>query len=86
MRASSGHFSWPRDRKRGPEKDPANLLVVVMKRSAYSQDVSVHIFNQHLAHIPRFIGRRFGNLYCLCQVFLMQGGQLKTFSKPSLLQ
>ncbi len=34
--------------------------LLVRSRITNSQDMSVHIFNEHLAHIPQFIGRRCG--------------------------
>jgi len=55
-------------------RDPGPLRV--RSRGTNPQSMSIHIFNQHLAHPPRFIGGRFGNLHRLSQVLLIQGIQV----------
>jgi hypothetical protein len=47
-------------------------FLLVRSRITNSQDMSAYIFNEHLAHIPHFISRRFGNLHHVCQALLIQ--------------
>ena len=52
------------------------IPLLVRSRSTNPQGMSVHILNQHLAHPPRFIAGRLGNLHRLFQVLLIQSSQV----------